>query len=102
MSAHPNKQGKRLTHDGADPIRPSGKTTIDSKTRNAIDILEIESFEERELLWIEDLGGGCRGHLLDDDVGVSNNSPKHVRVDTVRRVSTLTRNHRAVEGRHSN
>lgn len=102
MSAHPDKWGKRLTHDGADPIRPSGKSTIDSETRNPIDILEIESFEKRELLWVEDLSGGCRGHLLDDDMSVSDDSPKHVRVDTLYRRSVLTRNHRAVEGRHSN
>jgi hypothetical protein len=50
------------------------ETTVNSETRNTIDVLEVETLEEGELLRVEDLGRSCRGHFLDDDMGMTDDS----------------------------
>jgi hypothetical protein len=76
-SAHGPCEKSRLTHDGTDPVSSFGQSTIDCQARNTVDILEVESLEESELLRVEDLGRCCGSHLLDDYVGVSDDSPEN-------------------------
>jgi hypothetical protein len=47
------------------------ETTVDSETRNTIDVLEIQTLEEGEFLRVEDLGRSRRGHFLDNDMGMT-------------------------------